>query len=168
MYRYSVQYIVKISLCNQLLNTVMNKELNWIVCSGCILVFAILSFFYKFLKILQVVDHWLNWPGVRGGSRGGQHCLGHGQIFRRMKQLFCLLVLLLVFGCGPTSSDTVRFVGWIRPWGSCTLCCCDSSLFLFFSLVGKSCNYLGPWYHCCRFVLFVSFSYPHLAIRLYM
>ena len=40
---------------------------------------------------------------------GGQLCLGHGQIFGK-------LVLLLVFGCGPTSGDTVRFVGWIRPW----------------------------------------------------
>ena len=25
---------------------------------------------------------------------GGKHCLGHGQIFGRAKQLFCLLVLL--------------------------------------------------------------------------
>ena len=47
--------------------------------------------------------------------RGGQHCLGHGQISGRAKQL-CLLVLLLVFGCGPTSGDMVRFVGWICPW----------------------------------------------------
>ena len=38
----------------------------------------------------------------------GQHCVGHGQIFGK-------LVLLLVFGCGPTSGDTVRFVGWICP-----------------------------------------------------
>ena len=43
-------------------------------------------------------------PGADPG--GGQHCLGHG---------FCLLVLLLVFGFGPTSGDTVRFVGWIHP-----------------------------------------------------
>ena len=47
----------------------------------------------------------------------GQHC----SVGTRSD--FCLLVLLLVFGCGPTSGDTVRFigcdtvrfVGWIRP-----------------------------------------------------
>ena len=48
---------------------------------------------------------------TRGGQGGGQRCLGHGQIFGQAKQLFCLLVLLLVFGCDPTSGDMVRFVG---------------------------------------------------------
>ena len=62
---------------------------------------------------------------IRGGSRGWPALLG-------TRSDFCLLVLLLVFGCGPTSVDTVRFVGcdrvrfvgcdrvrfvgWIRPW----------------------------------------------------
>ena len=67
-------------------------------------------------------------PATGADPGGGQHCLGHGQIFGRAKQLFCLLVLLLVFGCGPTSGDTLRFVGcdtarfvgWIRPWAKCS------------------------------------------------
>ena len=49
------------------------------------------------------------WTVPAGADPGdGQHCLGHGQIFGRAKQLFCLLVLLLIFGsrCGPTSAVT--------------------------------------------------------------
>ena len=41
-------------------------------------------------------------PCIRGGSRGWPALLGTRSDFR-------LLVLLLVFGCGPTSGDTVRF-----------------------------------------------------------
>ena len=45
---------------------------------------------------------------IRGGSRGWPVLLG-------TRSDFCLLELLLVFWCGPTSGDTVKFVGWIRP-----------------------------------------------------
>ena len=75
-----------------------------------------LRFKFCLSKLLQILHAFsiLNNPGADPGADpgGGQHCLGHGQIFGRAKQLFCLLVLLLVFGCGPTSGDTV---GWIRP-----------------------------------------------------
>ena len=67
------------------------------------------NFLFKMVQATDVTA--TTSPGADPG--GDQHCLGHGQIFGRAKQLFCLLVLvlILVFGCGPTSSDTVGFVG---------------------------------------------------------
>ena len=63
----------------------------------------------SFWELVHPIKNWLVGPASWGGSRGGQHCLRHGQIFGRAKQLFCLLVLLLLFGSDPTSGDTVRF-----------------------------------------------------------
>ena len=69
------------------------------------------------LKVIKLNIYDYTWFG--GGSRGWPALLGIRSGFRTGETtILSISITNLTFlknGCGPTSGDTVRFVGWIPP-----------------------------------------------------